>query len=488
MDTSGSAREMIKKGQYESAVKSTLTLLAEGLAQRQSENPEQPPQFAAAEVELLRNVIAEFCKIAQLDYAVKLLNVCPMGLYESLGLDGLIADLCQQRRFEMASRAVVEFKVIEREAFDVLDAFITALFTEGRYLLAMNWAKTLQGLPAEAKLPAKLCLTPSIVVQRMIDATAYDAALKFIKDHHLEGDFPVKELVEGLVEKREFRQAVGHVKRFGMAKDVPPTPLIEGMLEEGLWNDAISLIRGSKTDFPELKLDEVYAPTVLLTKMIDLHDWEAVRSYLKVFAFDAKKAEHKNVFVHFVSELITAGELYKAMKYAEEYALGEDFSGEKIINIMIELGQHQHAMYFMKKLEMEDKFKDKMAQIQAHRLRTLRSHRRLMEHKRKVMEERKRAKGMETKLDASTRTCVLYELELSKESSVARTLDDPRDAALIQTAAKNVAVASPAAALSPEGGDGTGREEDEEEIVLLSKSHAGKEGRLNRCCLLIFML
>ena len=473
-----SPRALVKKGQYSEAVQETLKTLAEGLSARQEADPSAAPCFVAADLELLRSVIGEFCKVAQLEYAVQLLKVCPMEAYAALGLNELVAELCKQRRFEMASRAVVEFKVIEREAFGVLEEFIRELFAEGRYLLAMNWAKTLQALPEDVNLPENLRLTPSLVVKRIVDACAYDAALKFIKEYGLQADFPVLELINGLVAQGEFRQACNHIKKFGLAKTVEPTPLIEGMLAEGMWSDALSLIRGAQTDFPDLKLSEMYTPTVLLTKMIDFHDWEAVTSYLTTFAFDSKKEEHKEVFVHFVSELITAGELYKAMKYADEYDLGEDFSGEKIINIMIELGQHQHAMYFMKKLDLEDKFKDKMAEIQAHRISTLRSHRRLMQHKQKLMEERKRKQGLESKSVSREELCVLCEVELSKETSIVHSLEDPRDELLRNKSKLGISSAIPNVARSPDASvDANGREEDEEEIVLLAKTNVESSGK-----------
>jgi len=299
--------------------------------------------------------------------------------------------MLRRRRFEMASRAISMFGLLDRCDVDLLHRFLSALVTNGQYRLAVEWARKLAEweMRSQTQLPEFLRWTPSALVSEMVVSGDFDQALKFIHELNLRSEFPVYDLIQRMLAKSQFKQALEHIKRFGLEPEFPPLELMNGMLDAHQWEVAIQFaneVPALWAHFPKEQIVE---------RMIAARDWDAATSYITAFGFDKKVKPSEGgvlppgtsasgaspVLVDLVRQLIASAELYMAMRKVLTHELQQEFPPRRVIQNMIDMKQHEHALRYMRELKLEEEFRDQMPRIHTDRLAALRSFRAIVKRR-----------------------------------------------------------------------------------------------------------
>mmetsp|Transcript_7067 Transcript_7067/g.13055 ORF Transcript_7067/g.13055 Transcript_7067/m.13055 type:complete len:864 (+) Transcript_7067:273-2864(+) len=371
---------LIREGKYEEACQRVF--LYGEVRPGALDDPDRRLMINDQNVGLAREFVGLLCSAGQLKYAEKFAEDCPPDLVSQLDLGGAVDRLVHLRRFEMASRAISKFGMLDKREVKVLHRFLSALVTQSQYRLAVDWARKIAEWEVRnnEQLPDVLRWTPSSLVSAMVVAEDYDQALKFIHELNLRSEYPVQDLIGHMLANSQFKQALEHIKCFGLEPHFPPLSLMDGMLDAQDWETAVRFaneVRGLWDHFPK---------TNLIERMISAKDWAAVILYIQQFRIVDPKpdpnGEAPPVLVEFIRALIAAAELFKAMKYVLKFELQKTFPPEKLIQNMIDVKQHEHALRYMKLLNLESKFEDQKKRIKQDQIAALRLFRGIQKRRR----------------------------------------------------------------------------------------------------------
>ena len=370
-------------------------------------------------VEAARILIESTCAVDRVADAERIVQRCPPHLLEHLKLSTVVDAMLRRRRFEMASRAISSFGLLERNDLSLLHRFFSALVTKGQYRMAVEWARKLAEREAETQMqyPEYLRWTPSALVSAMINAEHYDQALKFIRELQLTNEFPVEDIIGRLLVDAKFAPALSHIKSFGLETRFPALKLMNGMLSAKQWESAISFaneVPALWDHFPKVQLVE----SMILSK-----DWTAAFTYIVRFRLDQPGGESK-ILIDLVRALVAESEFFKAMEYVLRYKLETVFPPEKLIQSMIDMKFHHHAKRFMKLLHLEDCFADQKNRIQEDQRADLRSFRALVKRRSEAASIRRGLFGAHNSPHESV--VIMEKLWYSQSKIVENIPEDPR--------------------------------------------------------------
>ncbi|KAF4321036.1 hypothetical protein BBO99_00000793 [Phytophthora kernoviae] len=237
--------------------------------------------------------------------------------------------------------------------------------------------------------------TPPALIQAMIRAGRFRAALKFAKQFNLLETFPSPQLVAGMLERRCWEEAVSSVMEFQLFQEFPLEALAVKMMQHRQWAQAVKCINKLVDNDTRAKFQEA-----LVREMAHVGDFVTALRYLREFKLDQGKEQATvNLLRFLVDAMIAHGEFYKAVKYTIKFGLAKNplddaiaaaeaalaatngetveptkveddveyqpqYSVETLLRRAIEGGQFHVATTYIKKLRMREHFADDLVVIE----------------------------------------------------------------------------------------------------------------------------
>ncbi|KAG3192528.1 hypothetical protein PC129_g2802 [Phytophthora cactorum] len=258
--------------------------------------------------------------------------------------------------------------------------------------VAQEMVPGFETLSAAADRP---CWTPPALIQAMIRAGKFRAALKFSKQFGLLDTFPASQLVRGMLETRSWEEAISSVMEMQLFKDFPLEALAVEMLKQRQWSQAVKCMNKlSDKDDTRAKFYEA-----LVRETAHVGDFVTSLRYLREFKLDQGNGDATlSLLRYLVDAMVAHGEFYKAIKYAIKFNLaknplddaiaaaeaalaaanGEEipvqeednteylpqYNVELLIRKAIEGGQFHVATTYLKRLRLREKFADELVAIE----------------------------------------------------------------------------------------------------------------------------
>uniref|UniRef100_A0AAV1UM06 Uncharacterized protein n=1 Tax=Peronospora matthiolae TaxID=2874970 RepID=A0AAV1UM06_9STRA len=233
------------------------------------------------------------------------------------------------------------------------------------------------------------CWTPVALIQAMVRARKYRAALKFAKQFGLLELFPAPQLVAGMLEVRSWDEAVSSIIEMQLFREFPMASLALEMLQHRQWSLAVKCV--NKMSDTVARKSEYYEALVRATA--DVGDFVTSLRYLREFKLDERSTDAtRHLLRSLVDTMLAHGEFYKAIKYAIKFKLannpldgaaaaatnGEEpvlteqddteylpqYNVEVLIRRAIEGGQFHVATTFIKRLRLREVFADELVLIE----------------------------------------------------------------------------------------------------------------------------
>ncbi|EEY66372.1 uncharacterized protein PITG_03938 [Phytophthora infestans T30-4] len=295
---------------------------------------------------------------------------------------------------EQAARLVRDLQLQQN------DALVTLLINEmvrGQQFsaatrLAQEMVPGFETLSAAADRP---CWTPPALIQAMIRAGKFRAALKFSKQFGLLDTFPASQLVRGMLETRSYEEAISSVMEMQLFKDFPLEALAVEMMKQRQWAQAVKCMNKlSDKDDTRAKFYEA-----LVRETAHVGDFVTSLRYLREFKLDQGNGDATlSLLRYLVDAMVAHNEFYKAIKYAikfnlaknplddavaaaeaalaaangEEAPLKEEDNTEYLPQYNVELlirkaiggGQFHVATTYIKRMRLREKFVDELVAIE----------------------------------------------------------------------------------------------------------------------------
>uniref|UniRef100_M4BHB2 Uncharacterized protein n=1 Tax=Hyaloperonospora arabidopsidis (strain Emoy2) TaxID=559515 RepID=M4BHB2_HYAAE len=231
------------------------------------------------------------------------------------------------------------------------------------------------------------CWTPVALIQAMVRARKYRAALKFAKQFGLLEMFPAPQLVAGMLEVRTWDEAVSSIIEMQLFREFSMASLALEMLQHRQWSLAVKCV--NKMSDTVARKSEYYE--ALVRASADVGDFVTSLRYLREFKLDEGSTDATRHLLQFlVDTMLAHGEFYKAIKYAIKFKLaknplddaaaanGEEpvlteqddteylpqYNVEVLIRRAIEGGQFHVATTFIKRLRLREVFADELVLIE----------------------------------------------------------------------------------------------------------------------------
>ncbi|KAG7397338.1 hypothetical protein PHYBOEH_000850 [Phytophthora boehmeriae] len=237
--------------------------------------------------------------------------------------------------------------------------------------------------------------TPPALIQAMIRAGRFRAALKFAKQFNLLETFPAPQLVAGMLERRSWEEAVSSVMEFQLFQEFPLEALAVKMMQHRQWAQAVKCINKLADSDTRVKFQEA-----VVREMAHVGDFVTALRYLREFKLDQGKEQATVSLLRFlVDAMIAHSEFYKAVKYSIKFGLAKNplddaiaaaeaalaaangetveptkveddveylpqYSVETLLRRAIEGGQFHVATTYIKKLRMREHFADELVAIE----------------------------------------------------------------------------------------------------------------------------
>ncbi|TDH72788.1 uncharacterized protein CCR75_008297 [Bremia lactucae] len=274
----------------------------------------------------------------------------------------------------------------------IISEMVRALQFNAAVRLAQEMVPKFEQLSTSAERP---CWTPPALIQAMIRAQKFRAALKFAKQFGLLGMFSAPQLVAGMLETRSWDEAVSSVMEMQLFQEFPPEALAVEMMRQRQWSQAVKCINKlSNTDDTQANLYEV-----LVRETARVGDFVTSLRYLREFKLDeGSKDSSLNLLRYVVDAMIVQKEFYKAIKYAIKFDLAKNpfnmaiaaaeaaltganneamptindnkveylpqYNIELLIRKAMKCGQFHVATTFIKRLRLREKFADDIVFIE----------------------------------------------------------------------------------------------------------------------------
>ncbi|KDO24204.1 hypothetical protein SPRG_10633 [Saprolegnia parasitica CBS 223.65] len=309
-------------------------------------------------------------------------------LSEKYQLADVVRLVLDQRQFDLAGRLIRDLKLGENQALVTL--FIKELVRSGQFNLAVRYAQELVPAFNSPESPApRASWTPQTLIQAMIRAQQYKAALKYTKQFQLERVFPLKQLIAGLMEERAWTDAFAAIV------------LVDRMMNEQQWAAALKCIKGRPS---------VFTTRMLVERMILCGDFLPAIAAIKDFGLGADTPLLRQM----LDSMLSFKELYKALKYASKFGLDTDpaYAPQSLIRVALREKQHHIAQLYIKKYKLEHEFATELAGMESEKLDKLLTFRVLM--------QRKRHRLRRPEYQAKYRLCLgdLYDHDEHKEEEI----------------------------------------------------------------------
>ncbi|ETI38386.1 hypothetical protein F442_15726 [Phytophthora nicotianae P10297] len=298
------------------------------------------------------------------------------------------------RALDQAAQLVRDLQLQQNDALVTLliNEMVRAMQFGAAMRLAQEMVPGFETLSAAADRP---CWTPSALIQAMIRAGKFRAALKFSKQFGLLETFPAPQLVRGMLETRSYEEAISSVMEMQLFKDFPLEALAVEMMKQRQWAQAVKCMNKlSDKDDTRAKFYEA-----LVRETAHVGDFVTSLRYLREFKLDQGNGDATiSLLRYLVDAMVAHNEFYKAIKYAikfnlaknplndaiaaaeaalaaasgEEFPLKEEdnteylpqYNVELLIRKAIEGGQFHVATTYIKKLRLREKFADELVAIE----------------------------------------------------------------------------------------------------------------------------
>ncbi|KAG3115517.1 hypothetical protein PI125_g5494 [Phytophthora idaei] len=298
------------------------------------------------------------------------------------------------RALDQAAQMVRDLQLQQNDALVTLliNEMVRALQFGAAMRVAQEMVPGFETLSAAADRP---CWTPPALIQAMIRAGKFRAALKFSKQFGLLDTFPASQLVRGMLETRSWEEAISSVMEMQLFKDFPLEALAVEMLKQRQWSQAVKCMNKlSDKDDTRAKFYEA-----LVRETAHVGDFVTSLRYLREFKLDQGNGDATlSLLRYLVDAMVTHGEFYKAIKYAIKFNLaknplddaiaaaeaalaaanGEEipvqeednteylsqYNVELLIRKAIEGGQFHVATTYLKRLRLREKFADELVAIE----------------------------------------------------------------------------------------------------------------------------
>ncbi|KAG2768014.1 hypothetical protein PC116_g8587 [Phytophthora cactorum] len=298
------------------------------------------------------------------------------------------------RALDQAAQMVRDLQLQQNDALVTLliNEMVRALQFGAAMRVAQEMVPGFETLSAAADRP---CWTPPALIQAMIRAGKFRAALKFSKQFGLLDTFPASQLVRGMLETRSWEEAISSVMEMQLFKDFPLEALAVEMLKQRQWSQAVKCMNKlSDKDDTRAKFYEA-----LVRETAHVGDFVTSLRYLREFKLDQGNGDATlSLLRYLVDAMVAHGEFYKAIKYAIKFNLaknplddaiaaaeaalaaanGEEipvqeednteylpqYNVELLIRKAIEGGQFHVATTYLKRLRLREKFADELVAIE----------------------------------------------------------------------------------------------------------------------------
>ncbi|KAL3666762.1 hypothetical protein V7S43_008382 [Phytophthora oleae] len=301
------------------------------------------------------------------------------------------------RTLEQAAQLVRDLQLQQNDALVTLliNEMVRALQFSAAVRLAQEMVADFEQLSAAAATAERPCWTPPALIQAMIRAGKFRAALKFSKQFGLLDTFPAPQLVAGMLETRSWEEAISSVMEMQLFKEFPLEALAVEMMKQRQWSQAVKCMNklSDKND-TRAKFYEA-----LVRETAHVGDFVTSLRYLREFKLDQGIGDATlSLLRYLVDAMVAHGEFYKAIKYAIKFKLaknplddaiaaaeaalaaanGEEvppqeedkteylpqYSAELLIRRAIEGGQFHVATTYIKRLRLRDQFVDELSAIE----------------------------------------------------------------------------------------------------------------------------
>ncbi|CAI5709057.1 unnamed protein product [Hyaloperonospora brassicae] len=233
--------------------------------------------------------------------------------------------------------------------------------------------------------------TPVALIQAMVRARKYRAALKYAKQFGLLELFPAPQLVAGMLDMRCWDEAISSIIEMQLVTEFPMAPLAVEMLQHRQWSLAVKCVN-RLSDATAATKAEFYEALVRAAAQVG--DFVTSLRYLRELKLDEGTTDATRQLLQFlVDTMLAHGEFYKAIKYAIKFKLaknpledaaaalaaanGEEpvlndqdhteylpqYDVEALIRRAIEGGQFHVATTFIKRLRLREAFADELVLI-----------------------------------------------------------------------------------------------------------------------------
>jgi len=298
------------------------------------------------------------------------------------------------RALEQAAQLVRDLQLQQNDALVTLliNEMVRAQQFGAAVRLAQEMVPGFEQLDPSADKP---CWTPPALIQAMLRAGRFRAALKFSKQFGLLATFPAPQLVAGMLETRSWEEAVSSVMELQLFKEFPLEALAVEMMKQRQWSQAVKCMN----KLPDKDDTRAKFYEALVRETAHVGDFVTSLRYLREFKLDQGHGEATlNLLRYLVDAMLHHGEFYKAIKYAIKFKLaknplddaiaaaeaalaaanGEEvppkvednaeylpqYSAEMLIRKAMEGGQFHVATTYIKKLRLRERFADELVSIE----------------------------------------------------------------------------------------------------------------------------
>ncbi|CAH0513364.1 unnamed protein product [Peronospora belbahrii] len=203
----------------------------------------------------------------------------------------------------------------------LINEMVRALHFGAAVRLAQEMVPAFGQHAAPATTTKRPCWTPKALIQAMLRAKKFRAALKYSKQFGLLEAFPAPHLVAGMLETRCWEEAISSVMEMQLFKEYPLEVLAVEMIKQRQWSQAAKCMN-KMSDEDETKA-KFYEALVLETAHVG--DFVTSLRYLREFKLDQGSEDRTVSLLRYLVDLMLAhGEFYKAIKYAIKFKLAKN--------------------------------------------------------------------------------------------------------------------------------------------------------------------
>ncbi|KAF1782283.1 hypothetical protein GQ600_25116 [Phytophthora cactorum] len=280
------------------------------------------------------------------------------------------------RALDQAAQMVRDLQLQQNDALVTLliNEMVRALQFGAAMRVAQEMVPGFETLSAAADRP---CWTPPALIQAMIRAGKFRAALKFSKQFGLLDTFPASQLVRGMLETRSWEEAISSVMEMQLFKDFPLEALAVEMLKQRQWSQAVKCMNKlSDKDDTRAKFYEA-----LVRETAHVGDFVTSLRYLREFKLDQGNGDATLSLLRYLVDAMVAhgastrpstAEAALAAANGEEIPVQEEdnteylpqYNVELLIRKAIEGGQFHVATTYLKRLRLREKFADELVAIE----------------------------------------------------------------------------------------------------------------------------